>query len=66
MVEVVALVVQGHRHVERMPGDHDVGGLPVQRYSIERGMGLDEPAMLLGRQPRIHLVAGCDQPVQPR
>ncbi len=65
-VDVGRLVVQRDRHVERVPGDDDVGGPGVKRHAVERRVGLDEPAVLLGGEPVVHLRTRRDQPVQPR
>ena len=65
-VDVVALVVERHGHVERMPGRHDVGGARIEGNPVQRRMCLDEPPVLLGGKLGIHLLARHDQVIQPR
>jgi hypothetical protein len=50
-INVVALVVQRYRHVEGVTGYDDIGGALIDRQSVERGVGFNEPAMLLGLKP---------------
>ena len=64
-VEVLALVEEGHRHVEGIPHGHDVGAPRLEGDPVERGVGLDEPAVPLGRELGVHRVPGSDQPVEP-
>ena len=65
-VDVGTVVVERHRHVEGVPGDHDVGGPGVEGDPVERCVGLDHPAVILRVEPRVHLLLRGDEPVQPR
>ena len=57
-VEILALVVEGHRHVEGIPHGDDVGAPRIERDPVERGVGLDEPPVALGRELGVHLSRG--------
>ncbi len=65
-VDVVALVVQRHGQVERVPGDHDIGRARVERDPVERGVRLDDPPVLLGLEPAYDVLDGLDRVVEPR
>jgi hypothetical protein len=65
-IEVVTLVIERDRHVERVPRDDEVGRPCVDRNPIERRVRLDEPPVTLSRELRVDLVARRDQPVEPR
>ena len=64
-VEVVALVVQGHRHVQGIARHHDVRRPRVPDHAVEGRVGLDHPATRLslqtGEETRLRLA----QPVDP-
>ena len=64
-VQVVALVVEGHRGVQRVPAGDDVPGPRVERDPVQRGVRLDEPPVPLRGQYGQHLLARRDQVVQP-
>jgi hypothetical protein len=57
MIDVLALMVEGHSHVEGMAGHDDVSGLRIQWDPVQGGVRLDEPAVLLRVQLRGQLVA---------
>ena len=65
-IEVVALVVQRHRHVERVPRDHDEGGARVEGDPVERRVRLEEPPVLLRREPSVEVVTRSSEPIEPR
>ena len=64
-IEVVALVVERHGHVQRVPGHDDVGRSRVEHHSVERRVGLHEPAVVLRREVGLELVPRQDEPVHP-
>ena len=64
-VDVVTLMVERYRHVERVPTCHEVGGARVFGYSVERCVRLDEPPVTLFGELGVDVFAWRDQPVEP-
>ena len=65
-VHVVHVVLPGERDITRITTDGDVGDVRVVRETVERGMGLDEPAMGLHAEVGDHVVSFARQHVEPR
>ena len=57
-VEVVALVVERHGHVEGMAPDDDVRRAHVERNSVEWRVRLHEPTVLLRGEMCVHVGGG--------
>ena len=64
-VDVGALMVERHGHVQRVTTDDDVRGPPVEGYPVKRRVRFNEPPVLLGGQPGKEVVWWRPQPVHP-
>jgi len=65
-VDVAAVMVERHGHVQRVPGGDQVGDARVERNPVQRGVRLDEPPVLLPGKLGKHLFPRRDQVIQPR
>ena len=65
-VEVLVVMLHGDRDVPRVTTDDDVGGPGIERQPVERGVGLDEPPVVLRVVHRHDVVDRARLHVEPR